>query len=245
MVSYDSVNLSASAQPEIVPVTATLLYCPGQGPRPQLADALAREVIDTVGLDVNELPPERPPETPVVLVCIPLRLAGSELDALVDWAALESPPTGLIGHAVSGSPLDGEAALQAGFDDFVVGDVSVREMAARIRALFRRIQRVEQRKHAVHRFGEISLDPSQHQLWISGRRITLTKTELAVMQALIAARGRAMHRRELLDAGWGDQNFEIGERAVDNVILRLRRKLGDNSAIVTVRGIGFRLADDV
>jgi len=244
VVLYVSVSLPASREPEIAPVTATLLYCPGQPARPHLADNLAREVIDTIDLDISALPPLQPPPTPVVLVCIPMRLSTSELESLVDWGASAVPATGLIGHAVRGNAMDGEAALAAGFDDFVVGEVSVREMAARIRALFRRIQRAEQHKVAVHRFGEISLDSAQHQLWIGSRRVTLTKTELAVMRALIGARGRVMHRRELLDAGWGDQNFEIGERAVDNVILRLRRKLGDNRMIITVRGIGFRLADD-
>ena len=62
------------------------------------------------------------------------------------------------------------------------------------------------------------------------------------MRALIAARGRALSRVEILDAAWGDDGLEIGERAVDNVVMRLRRKLGEKS-IITVRDVGFRLAN--
>jgi DNA-binding response OmpR family regulator len=46
----------------------------------------------------------------------------------------------------------------------------------------------------------------------------------------------------LLDRAWGEADLEVSERAVDNVILRLRRKLPDPDLIETVRSVGFRLA---
>ncbi len=236
------VTLSVATYQTVTPVTATILYPSGHATRPALLEQLGREVIEASELVAEHLPPATPPTSPVTLVCITARLSSEQLASLVAWGNQMTPATGLIGYATAGNAADGEGALAAGFDDFVVGEVSIRELAARIRALFRRIQRAELRKSELHRFGDISLDPIQRQLWVGGNRVQLTKTELAVMRALIGARGRALHRRELLDAGWGDQNFEIGERAVDNVILRLRRKLGDNRTIVTVRGIGFRLA---
>jgi two-component system OmpR family response regulator len=57
------------------------------------------------------------------------------------------------------------------------------------------------------------------------------------------ASGRTMSRAELLDQVWGEDELEVGVRAVDNLVCRLRRKLGDPGLLVTVRGIGFRLAD--
>ena len=72
--------------------------------------------------------------------------------------------------------------------------------------------------------------------------ISLTSIELAVMRELIKARGRLLSRAELLDAAWGGNDLEISERAVDNVILRLRRKLPQPDAIQTVRSVGFRIA---
>ena len=56
--------------------------------------------------------------------------------------------------------------------------------------------------------------------------------------------GRAVaDRAELLDLAWGEADLEVSERAVDNVILRLRRKLPTPDLIETVRSVGFRIAD--
>ena len=58
------------------------------------------------------------------------------------------------------------------------------------------------------------------------------------------ARGRPLSRVELLDQAWGAEDLEVSERAVDNVILRLRRKLPRPDALETVRGVGFRLSSE-
>jgi DNA-binding response OmpR family regulator len=70
----------------------------------------------------------------------------------------------------------------------------------------------------------------------------LTSVELAVLRELMKARGRPLSRAALLDLAWGEGELEVSERAVDNVILRLRRKLPRPDLIETVRGVGFRLA---
>jgi DNA-binding response OmpR family regulator len=62
--------------------------------------------------------------------------------------------------------------------------------------------------------------------------------------ALLRARGSVLTRAELLDQAWGGASFEVSERAVDNVVLRLRRKLGRPELVQTVRGVGFRLGLD-
>ena len=72
--------------------------------------------------------------------------------------------------------------------------------------------------------------------------VHLTSIELAVMRELVKARGRPLSRVDLLDVAWGGGDHETTERAVDNVILRLRRKLPRPEALETVRGVGFRLA---
>jgi len=59
--------------------------------------------------------------------------------------------------------------------------------------------------------------------------------------ALVRARGGVLTRTELLDQAWGNDSLEVGERAVDNVVLRLRKKVGRPELIETVRGIDFRL----
>jgi DNA-binding response OmpR family regulator len=156
---------------------------------------------------------------------------------IVAWAAGRA---GLIGVLEDGGGPEREVLLAAGFDDVVAGRLSARELSARVRAVHRRIHWMKARGDRV-RYGDYTLDVVHRELWTQGRTIPLTLTELEVMRALMLAHGRPLSRGELLDAVWGGGDLEVSERAVDNVILRLRRKLGAD-AIDTVRGVGFRLA---
>ena len=130
----------------------------------------------------------------------------------------------------------------AGFDDAVVGSVSARELAARIRAVHRRVHWAAQHRNSRLRHASMMLDTDGHELWLDGRTVSLTTIEMSVVRALIRAGGRTLTRSELLDQAWGAANFDVSERAVDNVILRLRRKLPRPELIETVRSVGFRLA---
>ncbi len=162
---------------------------------------------------------------------------------IVAWASTHEPRPGLVGCAPEGTSADAEAALAAGFDDFVIGAPSVRETAARVRAVHRRVHRPRARMGRLS-FGPVVVDVDAHVLWVDGQVCTLTTMELSVVRALVRARGRALSRAALLDDAWGEGNLDVSERAVDNVILRLRRKLGRPDLIQTVRGVGFRLAAD-
>ena len=119
--------------------------------------------------------------------------------------------------------------------------VSPREIAARVRAVHRRVHWKGVANGRL-RFGELTLDLYGRALWFRGKTISLTSIELAVLRELIKARGRPLSRIELLDRAWGEEDLEVSERAVDNVILRLRRKLPEPDVIETVRSVGFRLA---
>jgi DNA-binding response OmpR family regulator len=136
---------------------------------------------------------------------------------------------------------DSERALAAGFDDFVAGRLSVRELAGRLRALLRRLA---PRPAVAGRLGvgKLTLDAAGHDLWVGERRIRLTRLESLTLAALMRAPGHTLSRAELLDRVWGDGAADTSPRAVDNVMQRLRRKVGGGDAIVTVRGLGFRLA---
>ncbi|MCE9575672.1 MAG: response regulator transcription factor [Deltaproteobacteria bacterium] len=162
---------------------------------------------------------------------------------IVAWASAHDPRPGLVGVSPDGNGADSEAALAAGFDDFMIGAPSVRETAARIRAVHRRVHRPRARVGRLS-FGPVVVDVDAHVLWVDGQVCTLTTMELSVVRALVRARGRALSRAALLDDAWGEGNLDVSERAVDNVILRLRRKLGRPDLIQTVRGVGFRLAAD-
>lgn len=162
-------------------------------------------------------------------------------DRVLAWAADSALRPGVIGLVEDGSAGDAEDLLAAGFDDVAVAPVSTREVAARVRAVHRRIHWKGMGGGRL-RFGELTLDLYGRALWYRGRTIGLTSIELAVMRELLKARGRPLTRIELLDRAWGEEDLEVSERAVDNVILRLRRKLPDPDVIETVRSVGFRLA---
>jgi DNA-binding response OmpR family regulator len=162
-------------------------------------------------------------------------------DRICEWASTGELRAGLIGVIEDGGTSEREALLAAGFDDVVAGKLGARELSARVRAVHRRMHWNASR-HGRLRFAGFTLDLHNHALWIDGATISLTSIELAVMRELVKARGRPLSRTQLLDAAWGDADLEISERAVDNVILRLRRKLPRPDAIETVRSVGFRIA---
>lgn len=199
-----------------------------------LAEELRRDAlhIDVCSADVmREAPADR-----VYVFSLDTSLAHVLAARIVDWGKGRA---GLIGVVVDGGGEEREVLLAAGFDDAVAGRLSARELSARIRAVHRRLRQAA--SSARVRFGAFTLDIANRTLWTQGRSIVLTSTELEVMRALMTARGKPLSRGDLLDAVWGGGDLEVSERAVDNVILRLRRKLPDPDVLETVRGVGFRL----
>jgi DNA-binding response OmpR family regulator len=150
----------------------------------------------------------------------------------------------LIGYAPLGSAPDSERALAAGFDDFVAGRDSPREVSARVRAVARRMSgSTTQASERLH-FGHVMLDMARHEIVVGDRSAALTPLELTMMRAFIDAGGRPLTREDLLARVWGSENVEIEPRAVDNLIWRLRRKLGGARLFAVVRGVGFRLLSE-
>jgi DNA-binding response OmpR family regulator len=204
----------------------------------RLAGELRRDAlrVDVASADVLRIAPA----APLYVFCFEAGIAVAMAARVVAWADNDGQRVGLIGVIEDGGGHEREALLAAGFDDVVAGRLSTRELSARVRAVHRRIHRASD-WHGRLRFGSFTLDPDNYALWAHGVSIALTPIELSVMRELMKARGKPLSRAELLDAAWGEGELEISERAVDNVILRLRRKLPDPDAVETVRGVGFRI----
>jgi DNA-binding response OmpR family regulator len=162
-----------------------------------------------------------------------------------------SSPVPVLMLTARGEEVDRVIGLEVGADDYLTKPFGMRELLARVRALLRRIARVQQLLQADRRqdadlldYGPLRLDPEAFSATLDGSPLTLTRTEFDLLCLLVRYPGRAFSRAYLLDAVWG-QNYVAGDRSVDNAMLRLRRKLGAvGAAIETVWGVGYRLAKE-
>jgi two-component system alkaline phosphatase synthesis response regulator PhoP len=134
--------------------------------------------------------------------------------------------------------------LELGADDYVTKPFSPRELVARVRAVLRRRDRVG--GDDLLRAGAMTLDLPRMRLEVGGRAVELTATEFSLLAAMARQPGRVFTRSQLLDAIHGIA-FDSYERAIDAHVKNIRRKIEldahDPRHLLTVYGVGYRLAD--
>ncbi|MDB5466434.1 MAG: phoB [Phenylobacterium sp.] len=153
----------------------------------------------------------------------------------------ESRNIPIIMLTARGEETDRIRGLDTGADDYVVKPVSMTELAARIRAVLRRL-RPGLAEDRVRR-GDIIIDRVAHRVKRSGQEIHLGPTEFRLLDYLMQHPGRVFSREQLLDAVWGSDVY-VEARTVDVHIGRLRKALNATEAdnpIRTVRSAGYSL----
>jgi two-component system phosphate regulon response regulator PhoB len=140
-----------------------------------------------------------------------------------------------------GEETDRVRGLDTGADDYVVKPFSMSELAARIRAVLRRIRPGLAEDRLLH--GDIVVDRVAHRVRRANKEIHLGPTEFRLLDYLMQHPGRVFSREQLLDAVWGSDVY-VEARTVDVHIGRLRKALNrgvDDDPIRTVRSAGYSL----
>jgi two-component system alkaline phosphatase synthesis response regulator PhoP len=134
-----------------------------------------------------------------------------------------------------------------GADDYVVKPFSVRELVARVKNVLRRTApRPVETPAEVIELGLLTIDAARHEAGLGRTPLDLTTLEYDLLHTLARHAGRVLSREQLLEQVWG-YDFHGDLRVVDAVIKRLRHKLRQaapgSDMIVTVRGVGYKMAE--
>ncbi|MEO8433173.1 MAG: response regulator transcription factor [Acidobacteriota bacterium] len=143
--------------------------------------------------------------------------------------------------------LDRVLGLELGADDYLCKPFSMRELAARVKVLFRRAALARAGDapppETLMRSGVLELDLQRYTAKWNGAAVALTVTEFLLLQALVRHPGHVKTRRQLMEEAYPHDAF-VSERTIDSHIKRLRRKLEERApafrGIETVHGLGYR-----
>jgi len=190
------------------------------------------------------------------LVVLDVMLPGRDGLDIVRALRIDKVTTPVLMLTARSTELDRVLGLELGADDYLTKPFSIPELQARVRAMLRRIdmhapaaadagagaagpaERIEA--------GDLLIDVASREVRLSGRPIPLTAKEFDLLAHFARHPGRAFTRLQLLDAVWGT-TFEGYEHTVNTHINRLRAKIEIDPAnprrVLTVRGVGYRFAD--
>jgi two-component system, OmpR family, response regulator RegX3 len=144
-----------------------------------------------------------------------------------------------------GAEIDRVLGLEIGADDYVTKPFSMAELIGRIRAILRRRELDRSGAGGKLVIGTLELDPMRHEAKVDGEAKRLTPSEFKLLLLLAEQPERVFSRREIMQHLW-DSEYVGDQRACDIHISNLRQKLERDAAspdrIVTVRGIGYKLA---
>lgn len=167
----------------------------------------------------------------------------------------EAARTPILVLSARSSTIDRIAGLEDGADDYLPKPFSPAELVLRVKSILRRAGPAGEATSTqgsgasggpVIRHGDLTIDPSRHEVRRGDEAIDLTRVEFRLLSAILGADGRVLSRDQLLDAVYGQDASDVLDRTIDVHIRRLRDKLDDDPDapryVQTVRGVGYRAA---
>ena len=197
-------------------------------------------VTGTVAAALAEIE-RRPPDLILLDIGLP---DGSGLDVLRKVNEGRRIPTIVL--TTRNDEIDRIVGLELGADDYVAKPFSPREIIARIRALFRRIEAVDnapQIHGAVYRVRDLEINEAAHEVRLNGTPVAVRPAEFRILTLLARHAGQVLSRAQMLDLLHDDGS--IFERTLDRHINHLRHKIEPDPAnpsyLVTVYGVGYKM----
>jgi len=181
------------------------------------------------------------------LIVLDVMLPGASGYEICKQLRSKNNATPILMLTAKGQEIDKVVGLDLGADDYVTKPFGVRELLARIHALLRRTgatPATELNGQDVFHIGTAAIDPKTFQLRRGKSVEELTAKELKLLQLFVTHPGEVLSRDRLLNDVWG-YNYFGTTRTLDQVIVQLRKKLGDNGDapkhLLTVHGVGYKL----
>ncbi|MGE0471278.1 MAG: response regulator transcription factor [Nitrospira sp.] len=147
--------------------------------------------------------------------------------------------------------LDRVLGLEVGADDYLTKPFSIRELLARVKALFRRMEALEAQRapdtQPIIQTGDLVIDTEKHKVTLCGKPVDLTAKEFDLLLQFARHPGRVYTRSQLLDSVWGYSHAGY-EHTVNSHINRLRTKIERDTSrpryILTIWGIGYSFTEE-
>jgi DNA-binding response OmpR family regulator len=184
------------------------------------------------------------------LVILDLMLPG--IDGIEICRRIRTLPayTAILMLTSKSAELDRVLGLEMGADDYVTKPFSIRELMARVKAIFRRIDTLKSEtradRSAAIRVGDLIIEPDRRRVSLKDKIIDLTAKEFDLLLHFAQNAGRVFTRAQLLDTVWG-YGHDGYEHTVNSHINRLRAKIERNPAqpeyVLTVWGVGYKFAE--
>jgi DNA-binding response OmpR family regulator len=150
-------------------------------------------------------------------------------------------PAAILMLTARDEDIDKILGLELGADDYLTKPFNPRELVARVKAILRRGERIQNADPAPLQLADLTIDPASREARLGEQNLDLRTQEFDLLLVFAQARGRVLTREQLLQQAWGF-DFYGQTRTVDVHVAHLRKKLeGSSVKIETVTGVGYKL----